>query len=131
MNILKITELHIFKMTEMVNFAFFFFFFCFFGGFLLVAYGSSQARGPIRAKLPGYTTATGTWDLSHDYDLHHSSQQHWIPNPLSQARDQTHILTDTSQICFHCTTMGTPKWSILYYVNLPQLEKKVRQLSTT
>ena len=47
-------------------------------------------------------------DLSCICDLHHSSQQHRILNPLSKARDQTYILMDTSQICFHWATMGTP-----------------------
>ena len=32
--------------------------------------------------------------------LHHSSQQRQILNPLSEARDRTHILMDISQICF-------------------------------
>ena len=31
----------------------------------------------------------------HVCDLHHSSWQHWILNPLSRARDRTHILKDT------------------------------------
>ena len=31
-------------------------------------------------------------------DLHHSSQQHRILNPLSEARDLTHILMDTSRV---------------------------------
>ena len=31
--------------------------------------------------------------------LHHSSQQRWILNPLSKARDQTHVLMDTSRVC--------------------------------
>ena len=43
-------------------------------------------------------TATATQDPSHICDLHHSSQQHWILNPLSEARDQTCILTDPSQV---------------------------------
>ena len=30
-------------------------------------------------------------------DLHHRSQQHRILNPLSEARDLTHILKDTSR----------------------------------
>ena len=37
----------------------FFFFFSFFRA-ALVAYGSSQARGPSELQLPAYTTATGT-----------------------------------------------------------------------
>ena len=48
-----------------------------------------------------YTTATAIQDLSLVCNLHHSSQQHWIPNPLSEARDQTHILLDTSQVHYH------------------------------
>ena len=50
-------------------------------------------------QLLAYTTATATRDLSHIYDLHHSSQQCQIPNPLSEARNQTCILMDTSRIC--------------------------------
>ena len=38
-------------------------------------------------QLPAYTTATATWDPSHVCDLHHSSLQHQILNPLSEARD--------------------------------------------
>ena len=49
-------------------------------------------------QLPVYTTATATWDPSHVYDLHHSSQQCWILNPLIEARDQIHILIDTSWV---------------------------------
>ena len=35
---------------------------------------------------------------SHVCNLHHSSWQHWILNPLSKARDQTHILMVTNQV---------------------------------
>ena len=35
-------------------------------------------------------------DLSHIYDLYPSSQQCQILNPLSEARNPTHILKDTS-----------------------------------
>ena len=48
-------------------------------------------------QLPAYATATATWDLSRICVLHYSSPQHWIPNPLSEARDQTCIFMDTSQ----------------------------------
>ena len=34
-----------------------------------------------------YATATAIPDPSHICDLHHSSGQHWIPNPLNKARD--------------------------------------------
>ena len=60
----------------------------------------------LELKLPA--TATATWDLSHILDLHHSSRQCWILNPLSDARDQTCVLRDTNQILFHCAVTGTP-----------------------
>ena len=50
-------------------------------------------------------------DPSCVYDLHHSSWQHRILNPLSQARDQTRNLMVPSRICFRCTMMGTSKHS--------------------
>ena len=57
-------------------------FFCLFRA-TPMAYGSSQARGRIRAAAAG---------------LHHSSQQRWILNLLSEARDQICILMDASQV---------------------------------
>ena len=56
---------------------------------------------------PAYTTATATGDLSLICDLYHSSRQCQILNPLSEARDQTHILTDTSQVHYLWATTGT------------------------
>ena len=53
----------------------------------------------LELQLLAYATATATLDPSHVCDLHHSSQQPWILNPLSKARDQTHILMDPSQVC--------------------------------
>ena len=38
-------------------------------------------------QLLAYTTATTMLDLSHIFDLHHSSWPCWILNPLSEARD--------------------------------------------
>ena len=59
------------------------------------AYGSSQTGGQIRAAAEAYTTAMATLNPSHIHDLHCSLQQRQIFNPLSEARDQTHILMDT------------------------------------
>ena len=52
-------------------------------------------------QLPAYTTATATPDLGCICDLHHSSRQCWILNPLSEARDRTGILMDTKRIRYH------------------------------
>ena len=51
-------------------------------------------------QLLAYTTATAMPDLIHVYELHHSSWQGRILNPLSEARDQTCVLMDTSQVCY-------------------------------
>ena len=59
-------------------------------------------------RLPVYATATATPDPSRISDLHHSSWHRQILDPLSEARDQTHILMDASWIHFLCATMGTP-----------------------
>ena len=64
----------------------------------LTAYGCSQARGRIGALA--CTTDTAMPDPNLICDLHHSSWQCWILNPLSKARDQTFVLKDTSHICF-------------------------------
>ena len=60
----------------------------------------------LELQLPAYATATS--DLSHVCNLHHSSLQRGILNPLSEARDQTCNLLIPSWICFCCTTTGTP-----------------------
>ena len=52
-------------------------------------------------QLPAYATATAAWDLSHICDLYHSSQQHQILNPLSEAQDGICVLMDTSWV-FYC-----------------------------
>ena len=47
-------------------------------------------------QLPAYTTAVATPDLSCICDLHHSLWQCQILNAMSEARDQTHSLTETT-----------------------------------
>ena len=68
--------------------------------------------------LPASTTATAMPDPSHDCNLHHSSWQCWIHNPLSKARDKTCILMDLHQIRFCWSTMATPQYKILNYLFL-------------
>ena len=60
----------------------------------------------LELQLPAYATATAMRDPSHVCDLHHSSQQCQIPDLLNEARARTWVLMDTSQIHFHCTTIG-------------------------
>ena len=55
-----------------------------------------------------YTTATAKPDPSRVCNLHHSSWQCRILNPLGKARDRTCIFVDTSQIRFCWATTGTP-----------------------
>ena len=81
------------------------------------AYGISQARGPIRAAA-ARAAARATREPSHVCDLCYSSQQHWILNPLTKARDQTHVLMDTGQFCYHLATMGTPQTCLNVYTFL-------------
>ena len=52
----------------------------------------------LELQLPAYTTATTTWDPSHICNLHRSSRQCRILNPLREARDGIRILMDTNQV---------------------------------
>jgi len=63
-----------------------------------VAYGRSQARGWIRAVAAGlHHRHSPMPDLSRICDIHHNLWQHQILNPLSEARNWTCLLMDTSQ----------------------------------
>ena len=97
-----------------VIFFLFFFFFCIFKA-APAAYGSSQARGWMRASDASLHHSHSNWDPSLIFDLHCSSCQHWILNPLSEVRDQTRILMVTSRVHDCWTTAGTPvfffKWT--------------------
>ena len=89
------------------------FFFCFLGPYLQ---HMEVPRLGVQRKLQLLTYDTGAAmpDLSRVCDLHHSSWQHWILNPLSKARDQTCNLMVPSQISFHCAMMGTPLTALLH-----------------
>jgi len=73
-----------------------------------MAYGGSQARGPIRAVATSLRHATATPDLSCFFNLYHSSRQCRILDPLRLARDRTCVLMDASQIPFGWATTRTP-----------------------
>ena len=73
-----------------------------------MARGCSQARGRI-----GAAAATAGLDLSHICNLHHSSQQRQILNPLSKTRDRTRVLMVTTWVHYHWAMMGAPRISLL------------------
>ena len=52
----------------------------------------------LELQLLAYATATASRDLSQVCDLPHSWWQRPILNPMSKAREQTWILTDTSRV---------------------------------
>ena len=60
-----------------------------------------------KLQLPAYATATAMWDLSRVCDLY-NSQQCWIFNLLSEARDWTRNPMVPGWIHFCCTMTGTP-----------------------
>ena len=91
---------------------FFFFFFCFLGSHLW----HMEVPGlgvESELQLPAYTTATAMQDPSFVCDLHHRSQQRWILNPLSKARDRTCNLMVPCQIHFNSSTVGASIISLL------------------
>ena len=105
------TCMHIHRGMYIFIFFYFFLFFSFIFCFLrlFLQYMEVPRLGvKLELQLLAYTTTTAMQDLSCICELHHSSGQHQIPDPLSKARDQTCILMDTSWIHFCCATMETP-----------------------
>ena len=70
---------------------YFYFIFCFLG-LPLQHMEVSRLGAELELELPVYSTAAATQDPSHICYLYHSSQQCWIINPLSKARDRTCVL---------------------------------------
>ena len=86
-----------------------------------IAYGSSQARGQIRAAAEAHTTATTPPNLSCICDLCCSLQQHQILNPMSKTRDQTHIFTETTSGPSPTKPHGNSSNTTFFFVFLPFL----------
>ena len=59
-------------------------------------------------QLLASTTATAMPNLSRVCELHHSSWQQWILNPLSEAQDRTYVLVDSSWVLKHGATRRPP-----------------------
>ena len=66
--------------------------------------------------LLAYPTARAMPDPSCICELHHSSWQHRICNPPSEARDETCNLMVPSQIRFHCVMTGTLHTVCFYFI---------------
>ena len=86
---------------------FFLFCFCLFRA-APMAYRGYQAKGPIRAVATSLCHSHS--NLGSKPHLWPTPQLMTILNsqPPELAMDQIHVLKDTSQISFRCTTMGTP-----------------------
>ena len=83
--------------------------FFFFLGLHLQNMEVPRLRTELELQLPAYTTATAIQNPSCICDLRQSSPLCQTLNPLIEARDRTHNLMVTSQVCFRCTTMRTPR----------------------
>ena len=92
-----------------------------------VASGSSQAKGAIRATASCLHHSNSKPDPSHIYDLHHSSWQRRILNPLSRARDRIHILMDTGWVLNLLSTTGTPEIYFLTVLEAGSLKSGFQQ----
>ena len=107
--ILKLFNLYEIRISAQIFFSrsFFFFKFLVFRAALISWHLEVRRLGvESELQLQAYTIATAMQDLSQVCDLHRSSQQCWLLNSLSKARDQTSTLMYTSQIHFCWTTGG-------------------------
>ena len=94
--------------NEIVCTSIFFFFFSVFLGPCLWHMEVPRLEVESELQLPVYPTATEMPDPRRVCNLHQSSQQCWILDRLSKARDQTCVLMETSWACCGWDTTGTP-----------------------
>ena len=86
-------------LTKVYYYYYYYYHFCFLGPH---SWHMEVPRLGVKSELQGLAsdTATATPDLSRICNLNHSSEQHHILNPLSEARDRTYVLMYTSQDCY-------------------------------
>ena len=92
-----------------VGFFFCLFFFCL---FVLLGPHPRHMEDPrlgvkLELQLPAQATTTATHSPKHVCNLHHSSLQRQIPDPLRKPRDWTCVLMGTSWVSYCWATMGT------------------------
>ena len=80
----------------------------------LTAYGSSWSGGSVKLQLLAYATDTAMLKPSRISDPRCSFQQYRILNPLSEARDRTCILTNTTLVCNLLSHNGNSQFCILF-----------------
>ena len=80
-------------------------------------------------QLPTYTTATATRDMKWLSQLHHSSQQCRILNPLSKARDRTLVHMDASWVHQLLSHSGNSPPLFQICLNLHFCIKKIMSIS--
>ena len=93
--------------TKPFSFSFFLFLFLLFRA-THAAYEVPRLGVELRLQLPAYATATATQDPRSVCNLHHSSRQYQILNPLGKAKDRTCIRIDTSWVHYRWAMAGTP-----------------------
>ena len=71
---------------------------CVFLGLYLWPVEGPRLRVILELQMLAYATATATRDLRCICDLHHSSQQRWLLNSPSQARDPAHFRMDIGRV---------------------------------
>ena len=87
-------------------FLLFFLVFCLFRA-TLAAYGGSRPRGRIRATAASLHHSHSNRESRCVCDLHNSSQQHRIPNPLSEA-----VIEPTTSWLLVGFVPATPRWAL-------------------
>ena len=85
----------------------FLFFFLSFLGLLLRHMEVLRLGVELELQLLAYATATATPDGGASATYASSLQHHQVLNPLSEAGHRTHILMNTSRVCYHWATTRT------------------------
>ena len=76
-----------------------------------LAYGGSQARGQIGGAAAGLHHSHSNARSEPHLWPHHRSQQHWLLNPLSRARDQTHVFRTSGRFFFSLVGLTHSMWN--------------------